>query len=139
MTHSQQQRLEQACTLLHSILDEVKMSHKDIVFKRETNVERILQLVAVNYNISVRQMLSKSRARDLVWARVSAAFLMKSLLGLTYLEVDKAFHRPPDNHHGASAWSRWACRKVVDRRETDPAYDVQIHELAMKVSKYTTL
>ncbi|MBQ3108097.1 MAG: chromosomal replication initiator protein DnaA [Clostridia bacterium] len=59
--------------------------------KKEVTVEHILKVVADYYSVSVENILSNRRGRDIVMPRQMAMFLCRDMLGLSFPDIGKAF------------------------------------------------
>ena len=59
--------------------------------KKEVTVDRILEVVADYYSVSVENILSNRRGRDIVVPRQMAMFLCRDMLGLSFPDIGKAF------------------------------------------------
>lgn len=59
--------------------------------KKEVTVERILEVVADYYSVSVENILSNRRGRDIVVPRQMAMYLCRDMLGLSFPDIGRAF------------------------------------------------
>jgi chromosomal replication initiation ATPase DnaA len=127
MLPSQRQKLETALRLLTEVLESEVKSLASLQFDQETNVERVLKTVAAAYELPYKDLFHKSRATHYSWPRFVAAYLLKSLLHLTYDEIDKVFHK---RYGKNSRWSDYAIRQVYARRAEDKTFETEVIEVA---------
>ena len=72
-------------TLTYYVIPGLKM--------KKVRFQRIMMAVADAMQVSTRQMMTKSRQRELVQARNMCMYIMKTYFNMTFKEVGKAFNR----------------------------------------------
>jgi chromosomal replication initiation ATPase DnaA len=97
------------------------------VWKRPT-IGEIKALVAKTYGVSVVDIANVSRKAEYVLPRMIAIHLARRLTASTLVEVGQRFGKR------THATARNANRRVLERRERDPAFDAELCALERKLA-----
>lgn len=107
-------------------------SFKDDIHVKETHTsitaETIMKTVANYYNLSLTQLISKSRTANIALARHMAMYLIRNLLDMSFVAIGEAFG---GRDHSTVMK---ACDKVEACKKTDPNYQIAIDELKKALS-----
>lgn len=92
------------------------------------SVSRIVSVVADFYSLTPTQIMGKTRVQQIALARHISMYLCKTLLGMNYSEIGKAFGK---DHTSAMS----GISKVENMRETDPMARQSLDELKKRFVK----
>ncbi len=105
-------------TLTYYVIPGLKM--------KKVRFQRIMMAVADAMQVSTRQMMTKSRQRELVQARNMCMYIMKTYFNMTLKEIGKAFSRD----HSTVIH---AIRMFQQDREVNQQYELTYHEIKQKL------
>lgn len=91
------------------------------------NIEDIQKRVASHFDVTVEELLSSSRKREISNARQIAMFFCRRLTSRTHKSIGMRFG---GRDHSTVIH---ACKRVEDMRETDPAYDQRVEDMRQKL------
>ena len=95
--------------------------------KSELTVDKIKRIVADYYGLTVTQMNSKSRTKNIATARHVAMYLCRKLIDASYKDIGRSFGK---RDHSTVIN---ACEKVETMMQKSEAYSQAIRELESKI------
>lgn len=97
--------------------------------KIEATPEIILNVVAKNFNLSVDDLKSNSRRREISWARQIGMYLMRQ-------HTDLSLPRIGDEFGGKDHTTvMYSCEKISQLKETDPGLVQTLRQLSERISR----
>lgn len=96
--------------------------------KVEATPETILKIVTDNFYVSVEDLKSNSRRREISWARQIAMYLMRQHTDLSLPRIGEEFG---GKDHTTVIYS---CEKITQLRETDPALAETLRQLSERLT-----
>lgn len=89
--------------------------------------EFILKTTAEFYYLTISQIISKNRTRNLVTPREICMYLMRELLDITFSEIGTTF----SNRDHSTVMK--ACKRVETKIKKDPDYKLAVDKLKQKL------
>jgi chromosomal replication initiator protein len=114
--------------LAERILARVHTPRDQTAIKRRLSLSDVLQVTAQYYQLSLSDLVSKSRQRDVVVARQMAIYLARQETNASLPEIGDALGR----NHSTVLYSY---NKVVEQLETDPHFRQKIEQLRQRIHK----
>ena len=96
--------------------------------KVEATPEAILKIVTDNFNLSIEDIKSNSRRREISWARQIGMYLMRQHTDLSLPRIGEEFG---GKDHTTVIYS---CEKITQLRETDPALAETLRQLSERLT-----
>ncbi|MDJ0798707.1 MAG: chromosomal replication initiator protein DnaA [Calothrix sp. MO_167.B12] len=97
--------------------------------KVEATPEAILKIITDTFNVSIEDLKSNSRRREISWARQIAMYLMRQHTDLSLPRIGEEFG---GKDHTTVIYS---CEKITQLRETDPALAETLSQLSDRLTK----
>ena len=99
--------------------------------KIETTPEIILNIVADALNVSIEDLKSNSRRREISWARQIGMYLMRQLTNLSLPKIGEQFG---GKDHTTVMYS---CEKITQLQESDQSLIQTLHQLSDRIQMAT--
>ncbi|MDJ0676343.1 MAG: chromosomal replication initiator protein DnaA [Calothrix sp. MO_167.B42] len=96
--------------------------------KVEATPEAILKIITDNFNLSIEDIKSNSRRREISWARQIGMYLMRQHTDLSLPRIGEEFG---GKDHTTVIYS---CEKITQLRETDPALAETLRQLSDRLT-----
>ncbi|WP_088242972.1 chromosomal replication initiator protein DnaA [Calothrix rhizosoleniae] len=96
--------------------------------KVEATPEVILKIITDNFNLSIEDIKSNSRRREISWARQIGMYLMRQHTDLSLPRIGEEFG---GKDHTTVIYS---CEKITQLRETDPALAETLRQLSERLT-----
>lgn len=104
-----------------------KIFHNLSLDASELTTDRILSTVSTYYKISKKDIIGKSRKREIVSARHVGIYLTREILGISYSQIGKAF----GGRDHSTIMS--ACKLIDKNRNMDQATKLALKALENKI------
>jgi len=123
------------CSIMEST-NYIDMNFASEVFKDQKTIKKaqepltkefILKTTAEFYYLTISQIISKNRTRNLVTPREICMYLMRELLDITFSEIGTTF----SNRDHSTVMK--ACKRVETKIKKDPDYKLAVDKLKQKL------